>query len=127
MSSFTKPAIVKIDSPNSFTLMEDFEYYREGNENDVIRIPAGFDTDFASIPRFLWTYLPPLGTKRNPYFKASVLHDHLYDIICDYPISGRKEADKIFLEAMKAIGIQWHVRYILYFAARIFGKSKYER
>lgn len=127
MSKFTKPLIVRVDSPNHFTLMEEFEYYREGNKNDIIKIPKGFDTDFASIPRFLWSYLPPFGTKRNPYFNASLLHDFVYDEICDYPISGRKEADKIFLEAMKAIGIKWYVRYTLYYAARLFGGRSYER
>lgn len=39
--------------------------------NDIITIPAEFPTDLASIPRFLWSLLPPNGV----WEKAAVLHD----------------------------------------------------
>lgn len=40
----------------------------------IIRVPAGFVTDFASIPRAFWVVLPPTGK----YGKAAVVHDYLY-------------------------------------------------
>jgi hypothetical protein len=40
----------------------------------LVQVPAGFLTDFASIPRFLWPILPPTG----PYGPAAVLHDFMY-------------------------------------------------
>lgn len=127
MSSFTKPLVVRVETPPVFVLEEEFEYYRTGNKEDVIKIPKGFDTDFASIPRIFWSYLPPTGTKRNQYGKAAIIHDFVYDIICEYPVSGRKECDLIFLEAMEAAGVSKPVRYLLYWCARLFGKRSYER
>lgn len=40
----------------------------------AIRVPVGFVTDFASIPRVLWSVLPPDGQ----YAYAAVVHDYLY-------------------------------------------------
>jgi hypothetical protein len=40
----------------------------------VIDVPAGFVTDFASIPRSLWTLASPHGF----YSRASIIHDLLY-------------------------------------------------
>lgn len=39
----------------------------------VISIPAGYTTDFASTPRWLWWWLPPHGK----YERAAVVHDWL--------------------------------------------------
>lgn len=35
-------------------------------------VPAGFVTDGASVPRWLWSVFPPVGR----YFVAACLHDH---------------------------------------------------
>jgi hypothetical protein len=42
-------------------------------KTDTIRIPSGFATDLASVPRIFWVLLPPDGT----YERAAVLHDAL--------------------------------------------------
>jgi Protein of unknown function (DUF1353) len=39
-----------------------------------VRVPIGFVTDFASIPRVFWSLLRPDGT----YSYAAVIHDYLY-------------------------------------------------
>jgi hypothetical protein len=39
-----------------------------------VRVPIGFVTDFASIPRPFWSALPPDGL----YAYAAVIHDYLY-------------------------------------------------
>jgi Protein of unknown function (DUF1353) len=39
-----------------------------------VRVPIGFVTDFASIPRMFWSVLRPDGT----YSYAAVIHDFLY-------------------------------------------------
>jgi hypothetical protein len=54
-------------------LVEPMTYSIE-NTGEVIVVPAGFVTDFASTPRAIWAVLPPFGT----YQKASVIHDYLY-------------------------------------------------
>lgn len=125
MSSFTKPAIVRIEEPPFFIFEEEFVYYRTGDKNDIITVPKGFKTNFASIPRFLWSLLPPTGTRKNHYFKSAAIHDLLYDLCCDYSCT-RKEADKIMLEAMTAIGISKIVKYVLYYSARLFGRSHFK-
>ena len=40
----------------------------------VIEVPQGFETDFASVPRFFWRVVPPWGR----YSPAAVVHDYLY-------------------------------------------------
>lgn len=36
-------------------------------------VPAGYDTDFASVPRLLWVLFPPIGR----WDQAAVVHDWL--------------------------------------------------
>jgi hypothetical protein len=57
-----------------------------------VRVPVGFVTDFASIPRVFWTLLPPDGLYTYP----AILHDYLYwqqDV-------NREQADEILKFAM---------------------------
>jgi len=83
-----------------------------------ITIPAGFLTDFASIPRFFWRLLPPTG----PYGEPAVLHDYLYRM---HRVS-RLEADDLFLEAMARTRVSRPIRTVLYWAVRLFGRHAYE-
>jgi hypothetical protein len=66
----------------------------------VIRCPAGMISDFASIPRFLWPILSPMGW----YGKAALLHDDLYNQgkIGNMVIS-RAYADGVLFEAMRVL------------------------
>src|SRR5688500_11341220 len=65
-------------------------------------VPAGFVTDFASVPRILWNILPPYGK----HSRAAVLHDWLYVT----GIVDRATADRIFLLLMEALGVGWVTR-----------------
>ena len=118
MSSFTKPLILKfLDERKDlfrFELVEAFEYHVGGlDSGDVITVPAGFRTYFASVPRVLWTIVPPVGL----YGKAAVVHDYLY-ILQDRT---RLEADRIFLEAMEVLGVPKIQRTLMYQAVRLGG------
>ena len=70
----------------------------------VVHVPVGFRTDFASIPRFLWSLIPPTGF----YGKAAVIHDQLYscgkigDMIID-----QKYADDVLNEGMCVLAAAW--------------------
>jgi hypothetical protein len=85
-----------------------------------VEIEAGFDTDFASVPRGLWNLYPPDG----PWSPAAFIHDALYwhQALREggLPVT-REQADKVFLEAMKDLGIGWVTRSILYRAVRFGG------
>lgn len=63
----------------------------------LITVPAGFVTDFASIPVLLWRILPPVGA----YDRAAVVHDYLY-FLGGMP---RAQADRVLREAMLACGV----------------------
>lgn len=116
MSSFTKPLIVEeaSGSETEWILHTAFEYHvGEEESGDVISVPAGFRTDFASIPRIFWNILHPAGKYRG----AAVIHDWLYN----QHARPRKECDKIFLEAMGVLKVSWVKRHAMYRAVRSFG------
>lgn len=85
-----------------------------------VRVEAGFDTDYASVPRAFWSIYPPDGT----YRAAAVVHDFLYwahgTTEGGEPIT-RAQADAVFLEALTALEIPWLRRRILYSAVRAGG------
>ena len=99
-------------------LLEELEYH-VGNENstDIIKVPKGFITDFASVPRFLWWLFPPTGK----YSPAAVIHDYIYT----YMVYSRAKCDDIFDEAMKVMGVNWLTRKTMYRSVQIFGASSY--
>jgi hypothetical protein len=86
----------------------------------TISVPAGFETDFASIPRFFWRVLPPTGK----YGKAAVVHDYIYRTP-SVPLT-RAEADQVFLDAMADLGVGRMTRSVMYRAVRVFGGRAYQ-
>lgn len=118
MSSFTTPADLRIHSANTWELLADFSFHVGSySSDDVITVPAGFVTDLASVPRILWTFLPPHGK----YSKAAIIHDYLYE----YGIRTKKYADDVFLEAMEVLGVPAYKRQLMYWAVRMFGRGNY--
>lgn len=124
MSSFTRPLTVTKQKNGAWVVETGFIYFVGGEDSDeFIKIPSGFVTDFASVPRIFWSIIPPDGK----YSQAAVLHDYLYSRMGevehgDYTqVYTRKECDKIFLEAMKVLGVGWLKRRVMYRAVRIWG------
>jgi hypothetical protein len=79
----------------------------------LISVPEGFETDFASIPRFFHRLLP----KNGDYDAAAVVHDWLY-ATGDF---SKDTADRVFLEAMKCLGVSAWKRTSMYQAVNLFG------
>ena len=120
MSSFTTPLIVEPINNRQWELIDEFSYYTNlFDKSTTIIVPKGFITDFASVPRFLWSIFPPW----DKYGKAAVLHDYLYS----YQIFERKICDRIFYEAMTVLGVPWWKRKVMYLAVRVFGESHYKK
>lgn len=92
----------------------------ESDTAGLILVPAGFVTDFASIPRFFWRLLPPTGQ----YGKAAVIHDYLY-VTATMPVT-RAEADAVFLEAMTDLGVPVVTRRLMWAAVRAFGADHFQ-
>lgn len=123
MSSFTEPLFVEILDKTrqgrvTARLVKGFAYERgELGSGEVINVPAGYVTDFASVPWGLWNIEPPLGDAA----KAAVVHDYLYDT---KGLSGRytrAEADGIFREALAVLGVPLWKRTVLWAAVRAGG------
>lgn len=121
---FFDPLVVQWTGSNSWILHNELRC--EADNGEVFYIPAGLTTDLASIPRVLWSFLPPQG----PWARASVLHDWLYEqrYYSDKMDSdaARRECDRLFWEAMRDDGVDKETRDMIYSAVRAFGKEVYE-
>lgn len=118
--SFKTDLIVKSHTNYKWQLVEPLYYYFDEKHKDYgVRVPEGFVTDFATVPRAIWSIIPPIGK----YTKAAVLHDYLYEN--PHLVKNKKEADKIFLHAMEILGVEKWKRTIMYWSVRAFGKGKF--
>ena len=81
-------------------------------------VPAGFETDFASIPRAFWSLV---GHPAGQYAQAAVLHDFLYRT----KAVPRAEADRIFREAMQVLEVPAWQRWAMWAAVRVGGSAAY--
>jgi hypothetical protein len=120
---FVRPLrLESLPDGRTWRLLEDFSYSTD--DGATIRVPAGFITDLASIPRVLWRLLPPIGR----YNRAAVIHDFLYaqhrggsDAIT------REQADGILYEAMTDSGVDPVTRWLVWAGVRIGGWAAWAR
>lgn len=120
MSSFTTEADLRFVGSYTFELLSPFEFHVGAYpSNDVIRVPAGFLTDLASVPQILWNLVPPHGK----YAKAAIVHDYLYS----FGIGTKEYADNVFLEGMTVLGVPKWKRMVMYTAVRLFGRGAYKK
>jgi len=85
------------------------------NKGIAHTVPIGFITDGASIPRLFWSFVGSPFT--GLYRRAALIHDYLYAT----QTTKRSYADRIFLEAMKDLGVSWWKRRVMYLAVRGWG------
>ncbi len=117
MTSYTTPLVVELIDGRRWKLAYSFTFHVGSKYAEkVIAVPAGFEHDFASIPRFLFVILP-WWAKFN---KAAVLHDWLYRT----QTLTRARSDLIFYEAM-LVAFRDHktgrlVAWLEYKAVRLF-------
>ena len=80
-----------------------------------IQVPAGFYTDFASVPRLPIAFAL-FGDKAH---REGVIHDYLFrkDAI---PETCFSKANRVFLEAMESRGKSIFVRWPMYLAVCVF-------
>lgn len=121
MSGFADPLAVEIldterDGRVTARLLRGFGYRPEGG-GETIAVPAGFVTDFASVPWGFWNLEPPLGDAG----KAAVVHDYLYATKGLDGRYSRAGADRIFREALGALGVPLWKRALLWAAVRVGG------
>lgn len=80
-------------------------------------VPKGFETDLASIPQLFQNMIPLVGN----HVQAAILHDWCYTD----GVLPKDEADTLFIDMMKFLGVSWWQRRIMYRAVRLFGGSSY--
>jgi hypothetical protein len=125
---------------------------RDPDTSESVTVAPRFPTDFASVPRPLWGWIPPW----DRHGRAAIVHDFLYQrgSIAD-PVTGklrcpeRAEADRIFREAMAVLdddilsrsrwkklpaplfrirtGLAAVKRWLMWAAVAVFGRWAYKR
>lgn len=87
----------------------------------AITVPAGFETDFASIPRALWAVIPP----RGKYNRPAIIHDLLYRTAPYDPVRRtpctQARADSILREACQDCDDRFTQRWAIYLGLRLGG------
>ncbi len=84
----------------------------------LIRVPPGFTTDFASVPRLplaFWLF-------GNTGHRAAVVHDYLY-VSKELP---REEADAIFKALLEEEGAGWFRSNMMHLGVRVGGGAYYK-
>lgn len=81
----------------------------------ILTVPAEFVCDLNSIPRFLWWASTP-----TDFPEAGVLHDWSYR--GNLP---RDVADKVYQEALRALGMSSFRAQLRYRSLRVFGARAY--
>ena len=109
--AFESDVVVREVDDNTWELVDELRY--AGNTDRFV-VPAGFRTDFASVPRvFVW-----LIPKYGRYTKAAILHDHL----CDEAKADRfdrDDADGLFRRAMRELGVSFLRRWVMWGAVSL--------
>jgi hypothetical protein len=113
------PAVTTIDFANGNDFIVALPYrYRIGQSAETIPVPAGFVTDYASIPISLQWLVPKLG-RHN---RAAVIHDYLYwSQTCT-----KAQADNLLMIAMKELGVKKGRRRLIYEAVHLRGRPAWE-
>ena len=131
MASFHSPLDVRrLDNGNRWEVLSPFIYALDNEHFEYVEVHKGFVTDFASVPFPLSRVFPPVG---KSWDKPSVIHDFLYWLPYVNRLGGkvreleRGEADKIFLEAMKARGTPFLTRRAIYWGVRLGGWKAWDR
>lgn len=100
-------------------------FWEEKGSHYHITVPKGYITDLSSIPRLARLVIPVLGRQNGP----SVIHDYIYEPM-NPEVTGdghqligwtKTQADKLFLLAMKANGVSWMRRNVMYMAVLLGG------
>lgn len=110
---FESELVVEEAPDRNWRLVEPLRYQ---GRDEPFEVPRDFETDFASVPRVLWSLIPTYGR----YTKAAVLHDYL----CRKSAEGefnRCDADGIFRRAMRELGVGLVRRRMMWAAVRWAG------
>ena len=102
------------DRGDILTLKEELVILWRGK---TLVVPAGFESDGASVPRFLWGSVSPQIHPAT--LRGAVAHDFIYR---NQPTGWtRKEADELFYDLIREDGLAWWTAQKAYWGVRLFG------
>ena len=105
-----KVVVEEIDD-QTWRVREPFSYT---GATETFTVPAGMDTDFASVPRvFVW-FLPRYGR----YTLAAILHAYLGEQLASTGAIDYIDADGTFRRAMRELNVPFLKRWIMWAAVR---------
>lgn len=120
MSAFTSnknPLGRYLENGKDFQFEENIAYHVGSEDSEeIILVPEGSVTDWASIPRALRNIITEYKGK-----KAAAVHDYLYRTLGLGGKYSRKRCDEIFLEALIVLGVPTIQSHILYRGVRLGG------
>ena len=117
---FFKMILMWILGTRHWEIAKDFEYELNGTK---YIIPSGFKFDGASIPKFLHTFLSPVGV----LLLGGLVHDYAYKYAALLPKKGelllldQKKADEIFRDINIEINGFYFMNYLAYWSLRLGG------
>ena len=119
---FWKGIIMWLLSTRNWKLTKDWKYRYNGIE---YIIPAGFQFDGASIPKFLRTFFSPVGV----LLVGGLVHDYMYKYACmkrtvskdSLMLVDQKKADEIFRDINIEVNGFYLMNYLAYWSLRIGG------
>lgn len=109
---FLSDLVVRDLGDNNWKVLQPLVYQGRKQKFDV---PAGAETDFASVP-ILFQWLIPRSGK---YTKAAVLHDYLWRVPEAHVGVSRGEADDIFRRCLQELGVPLLRRWIMWAGVRL--------
>ena len=117
---FFKMILMWILGTRHWEIAKDFEYELNGTK---YIIPSGFKFDGASIPKFLHTFLSPVGV----LLLGGLVHDYAYKYAALQPKKGvvllldQKKSDEIFRDINIEINGFYFMNYLAYWSLRLGG------
>ena len=112
------PVVTPFEDQENWVLLQPLEY-RIKDINEIITVPRGFVTDFASVPRAFCHILTPHGK----HSRAAIVHDYLYWT----QGCSKAQADNIMRIAMIECGVKKSDIEIIYRTLQFFGQKAWDK
>jgi hypothetical protein len=104
-------AVEQVDE-NRWRLLQRIRY--DDPAIGTIEVPAGYVTDFASVPRIAVWLIPRFGR----YTVAAILHDRLLTDCLGVGMVTARDADRLFREALREVGTPPVRRWLMWTGVR---------
>jgi Protein of unknown function (DUF1353) len=123
MSKFLSELDARLLNDDTIWALDSDLVYQSDLLNCIITVPKDFQTDFASVPRWIPIASNALIDKAH---REAVLHDYLYRID-SIPVVTESKANSLFLEAMTLRAKPWFIRHAMYWGVCLGGFTAFHK